>query len=78
MYHIACNIDSKYTRFCGVLMVSVFENNKEETIRFHVLGDGLTQKDKKNLQDIASSYGNSVVFYDVNDDMFQNFPVSDQ
>lgn len=78
MYHIACNIDSKYTRFCGVLMVSVFENNKEETIRFHVLGDGLTQKDKKTLQDIASSYGNSVVFYDVNDDMFQNFPVSDQ
>ncbi len=78
MYHIACNIDSKYTRFCGVLMVSVFENNKEEAIKFHVLGDDLTQKDKKNLQDIASSYGNSVVFYDVNDDMFQNFPVSNQ
>lgn len=78
MYHIACNIDSKYTRFCGVLMVSVFENNKDESIKVHILGDGLTQKDKKDLQDIASSYGNRVVFYDVNDDMFQQFPVSDQ
>ena len=78
MYHIACNIDSKYTRFCGVLMVSVFENNKDVSIKVHILGDGLTQKDKKDLQDIASSYGNSVVFYDVNDDMFQQFPVSDQ
>lgn len=78
MYHIACNIDSKYTRFCGVLMVSVFENNKEETIRFHILGDGLTPKDKEDLQDIASNYGNSVVFYDVDEDMFRNFPVSNQ
>ena len=49
MYHIACNIDSKYTRFCGVLMVSVFENNKDVSIKVHILGDGLTQKDKKDL-----------------------------
>lgn len=78
MYHIACNIDSKYTRFCGVLMVSVFENNKGEEVKFHVIGEGLTSNDKKALHDIASNYGNSVVFYDVNEKMFRNFPVSDQ
>ena len=28
--HITCGFDSKYTRFAGVLLVSIFENNKSE------------------------------------------------
>lgn len=30
MIHITCSLDSKYTRFAGVLMTSIFENNKNE------------------------------------------------
>lgn len=78
MYHIACNIDSKYTRFCGVLIVSVFENNRDKDIKFHILSDGLTNHDKESLKDIVNKYKGSIAFYDINESIFDKFPVSDQ
>lgn len=76
--HIACNIDSKYTRFCGVLMVSLFENNQNEHIKMHILCYHLTVENKKDLQDIASQYNNEIQFYDVDESIFKEFPISEQ
>ncbi len=76
--HIACNIDSKYTRFCGVLMVSLFENNKNEHIKMHILGYHLSDKDKQDLIDITNEYHNEIKFYDIDENIFKDFPISDQ
>ena len=76
--HIACNIDSKYTRFCGVLMVSLFENNKEENIKMHILGYHLTDNDKTDLLNIAQAYNNEILFYDIDENIFSGFPISEQ
>lgn len=76
--HIACNIDSKYTRFCGVLMVSIFENNREEHIKMHILGYHLSESDKNDLIDIANRYGNEIKLYDVDESVFKGFPISTQ
>lgn len=78
MMHIACNIDSKYTRFCGVLMVSLFENNKNESIKMHILGYHLTNENKKDLLDITQSYNNEIQFYDIDETIFAGFPISEQ
>jgi len=76
--HVACNIDSKYTRFCGVLMVSLFENNKVEIIKMHILADSLTDEDKNNLAEIAHRYSNQIQFYEVDKTLFEEFPTSNQ
>lgn len=76
--HIACNIDSKYTRYCGVLMVSLFENNKNEHIKIHILCYHLTKENKQDLKDIATYYNNEVQFYDVDESTFVGFPISEQ
>ena len=36
--HITCALDSKYTRFAAVLLVSIFENNKNERFCCHIMG----------------------------------------
>ncbi len=35
---VVCNIDDNYTKFCGVMLTSLFENNRDEDITVHVLG----------------------------------------
>ena len=76
--HIACNIDSKYTRFCGVLMVSLFENNRDEHLKMHILCYHLTDENKEDLQEIATRYNNDIQFYDIDETIFKGFPISDQ
>lgn len=78
MYHIACNIDSQYTRYCGVLMVSLFENNRDVPLKMHILGDRLRTSDKQSLMEISRLYGNEIQFYDVDESIFKGFPVSRQ
>lgn len=76
--HIACNIDSKYTQYCGVLMVSISENNQAYNIHYHILGDSLTQKNVDSLKNIANYYNNDISIYNIEPDLFNGFPVSDQ
>jgi lipopolysaccharide biosynthesis glycosyltransferase len=78
MIHVACNIDSKYTKYCSVLMVSLFENNKDEKIKMHILGDYLTSLNKFDLTEIAHRYSNEIQFYEVPEDVFNGFPTSKQ
>ena len=55
MIHIVCGIDDKFVMPCGVLMSSVFENNKNEQIEFHVITAGLKNESTNSLQKIADN-----------------------
>ena len=50
--HITCGFDSKYTRFACVLLVSIFENNKNEKICCHLMGLHLNDIDKQSVREI--------------------------
>lgn len=76
--HLTVALDSKYTRFAGVLFVSVLENNLHEHVCFHVMGLNLSQENKLDLVDIVERYGKEIVFYDMDKKMFESFPVSAQ
>lgn len=76
--HITVALDSNYTRFAGVLLVSIFENNPCEHICCHVMGLKLSPDDKLDLMDIVKKYGMEINFYDMEEEMFDQFPVSAQ
>lgn len=76
--HITCGFDSKYTRFACVLLVSIFENNKDENICCHIMGLHLEDKDKQDVMYLAKKYNQDVIFYDMDEDKFKGFPVSKQ
>lgn len=76
--HITCGFDSKYTRFAGVLLVSIFENNKSEHFCCHLMGLDLLDSDKRDLKEIADKYGQKVKFYDMDESLFKDFHVTKQ
>ena len=78
MIHITCSLDSKYTRFAGVLMTSIFENNKDEKIMMHIMGFQLTDNDKKDLKHIVEKYQNEITFYDIKEEIFKDFSTKEQ
>ena len=53
MIHIACNIDSNYVRHCAVTLVSLFENNREETFTIHVIARGLCKEEQDILNTLT-------------------------
>lgn len=63
--HIVCATDSNYIPYCGVMMTSLFENNKEERICMHILGMELTDDNIKELSHIGKKYTQSILFYNV-------------
>lgn len=64
--HVVCATDSNYIPYCGVMVTSLFENNKGEKICIHVLGVGLTDENRGRLTQIGRKYIQNILFYDVN------------
>ncbi|KAA6342559.1 General stress protein A [termite gut metagenome] len=72
---IVCGIDNNFVQHCGVLMTSVFENNKEEEITFHILTDGLTQKNQLLLEQVTSSYKQQIHVYCIDRSILKDCPI---
>ena len=76
MMHIACNIDSNYVKYCIVMLLSAFENNERGSIDVHIIADDLSNQDKSLIEDSLKRYGNRLHFYDVDDKMLADCPIS--
>lgn len=74
MIHIVCGIDDKFVMPCGVLMSSVFENNKNEQIEFHVITAGLKNESTNSLQKIADNYNQRLSFVVVDEVVLKIVP----
>lgn len=75
MIHIACNIDSNYVRHCAVTLVSLFENNKEESFKIHIIARKLSETDCKTLVNLGAGYGNEVLFYEPDTKLLEGFTI---
>lgn len=74
--HIVLASDDAYVQHLGVLLVSIFENNKEESLIIHLLADNISN-DKKQLlsQIVEQQYGQKLYFYEMDKNLFKNFPL---
>lgn len=72
---IVCSTDNNYVMPTGVMLTSLFENNKGENICVHVLDGGLADESKSQLNDIANKYSQHIVYYKINDELFKDFPI---
>lgn len=73
---IACNIDNNYVRFCSIMLVSLFENNKDESFDIHIVTQDLSEEGQKTLKDIVCrQYNQRIHFYIVSSDLLNDFPI---
>ncbi len=76
MIHIVCGIDNKFVMPCGVLMTSVFENNNNEHIEFHVIAEKLVKENVNSLQNIADKYKQKLSIEFVDTSSFKDCPTN--
>lgn len=66
-YPICCITDEDYAQHCGVMLCSLFENNKGKSFVIHILIPNLCNNTKEKLSKIIQSYGAESVFHQVDE-----------
>lgn len=64
---IVCNMNDAYVQHCGVMLCSLFMNNREEHFRIHILHFSISRQSQFVLTDFVRSFGNEIFFYPVAD-----------
>lgn len=64
--NIVCCLDDRFVMPCGVLLLSVCENNKNKNIVFHIVSEGLKADNIIKLEAIVKQYDCAIHFYNVN------------
>lgn len=72
--HIAFSSDNNYAMPAGVMIYSVCRHN--ENVTFHmIIPKDFTEKNKRRLESITSSFGTRIEFITISDELFEEFPV---
>lgn len=75
MINIVCNIDNAYTQHCGVMLTSLFENNKEEDFCVYIICGELETGNKEKLHRLVNSYNNQLSFCIVDYSLLKDCPI---
>ena len=75
MIHIACNIDSNYVQHCAVMLVSLFENNQNESFTIHIIARNLSKSEQNTLIQLVTRYNNQIAFYEPNIKLLEGFTI---
>ena len=73
---IVCATDDNYAPYCGVMLTSVFENNKDREVSAYILVDkSLQEKQQRRFKKLSEKYGVEITFVLVDKSFFEQFPL---
>ena len=72
---IVCSTDDNYIMPTGVMLTSLFENNKDINVNIHLLHGGLTDDHIEQITHQVNIYGQNIIFYRMDDNLFSDFPI---
>lgn len=75
---IVCCPDKNYVMPTGVMICSLCENNREETVNFHIIHVDLSEKDKASLENIVHRYNKTVYFYKIQVDKLPDITIGQE
>ena len=75
--NIICATDDNYVPLCGIMLTSLFENNRDSHIDVYVLTKGLHTDSMKMFDKLlkVGRYNAEIHFCEINDDLFNNCPI---
>lgn len=73
--NILCSTDDNYVPFCGIMLTSLFENNRKENFDVYLFTERLKEDNIKNLQRMIADYGNQLYICYVDENVVKNFPI---
>lgn len=78
MIEICLCADDRYMMPAGVCITSIFENNKDEKVRVHLITEGISKENEKKLRKTAERYQQQVEIHRVDAEIFNDFPTTSQ
>ena len=73
---IVCASDDNYAPYCGIMLTSVFENNKDWDISTFILIDKpFQEKNQRKFRLLSKKYGVDINYVTVDNSFFSRFPI---
>lgn len=75
--NILCATDDHYAPYCGIMLTSLFESNKE--YRFNVfvfVNKDLSKTNNTKFNQLKSKYGNNINLMSIDDTIVESFPIN--
>ena len=75
--NIVCATDDNYVPLCGIMLTSLFENNKDIHIVVYILTEEMNMQNKAMFDDLlyVGQYNAEIHVCEINDDLFKNCPI---
>ena len=73
--NILCCPDNNYTPYCGIMLTSLFENNKSVIFTVYLVTTNLTKKNKELLAQLCNNYHNLIRIIEIDDINLDNCPI---
>lgn len=72
--NIILSTDNNYAHQTGVVLCSIFENNKSFKINTHIIDGGISEKNKDDIEKLTQKYGQVINFTEIDLDKFSFLP----
>lgn len=74
--NILCATDVSYVPYCGVMLTSVFESNKDSSVDVYILIDKpLPKKAQSKFASLAEKYNNKINYLQIDKSFLEKFPI---
>lgn len=73
--NILCATDNAYVPFCGIMLTSLFENNKEDDCNIYILTEGLISQNIEMLNALADVYHQTIHIVQIDRTIFKDCPI---
>ena len=74
-YNILCATDDNYVPYCGIMLTSLFENNKEHNFCIYILVEQLSNKSKSEFATLAKKYSQKIEIITVDSKRLKDCPI---
>lgn len=72
--NICVTVNSLYLRYVYIMLMSLYRNNDNGSIRLYVIQKDFTPSDREVIKKLTSEYDNEVVFIDADSKEYEAFP----
>ena len=74
--NVVCATDDKYVPYCGVMLTSLFENNKEREVSVYIMvSRPLSDHGTQQLSLLEKQYGQHIYYCQVDSSFFDKYPI---
>ena len=74
-YNILCATDDNYVPYCGIMLTSLFENNKEAEINVYILTENLNDTNKEKIKQLSQTYQKRIEIITVDSEKLKDCPI---